>query len=100
MDDLDYSNEHARCRVSKSKIFPKGCMELSNVETDELFRNQGYATKLIQKVCKVADNDTIVLVLKPDVHSFYERFGFVEIQKDPVLLARQPNYVKRKSKHG
>lgn len=100
MDDLDYSNEHARCRVAKNDTFPHGAMELSNVETDELFRNQGYATKLLQKVCKVADNDTIVLVLKPEVHSFYERFGFVEIQKDPVLMARQPKYIKRKSQHG
>tara|TARA_R110000782_G_scaffold55229_6_gene116501 strand:- start:2092 stop:2394 length:303 start_codon:yes stop_codon:yes gene_type:complete len=99
VDDLDYSNEHARCKVSKNDTFPDGVMEVSSVETDKDFRGQGYATKLMQKVCKVADNDTIVLVLKPDVHSFYERFGFQKIQDSPVLLARQPIYLKKKSKH-
>ena len=99
MDDLDYSNEHSQCRVSKNDTFPEGCMEVSHVNTDELHRGQGYATKLLEKVCKVADNDTIVLILQPAVNSFYERFGFVKIQDDPVLMARQPKYVKRKSKH-
>jgi predicted acetyltransferase len=91
-----YENEHARCDVMASDALPLGTREVSSVETDAAHQRQGFATKLMQSVCRDADYDGVVLVLMPLVHSFYERFGFKQIQNDPIIMARAP--VTRKVK--
>jgi hypothetical protein len=61
---------------------------------------KGQATALMYKVCQEADKAGFVLLLeaKPfesgmdaeQLQSWYERFGFLQIQPEPVLMARQP----------
>ena len=45
-------------------------------------------------VCDKTDTDDVVLMLMPDGESWlvdwYEKFGFVEIQEYPLLMARPP----------
>jgi hypothetical protein len=61
---------------------------------------KGQATALMYKVCREADKAGFVLLLeaKPfdsgmeaeQLQSWYERFGFLQIQPEPALMARQP----------
>lgn len=62
---------------------------------------KGYATTLMWSVCHEADKAGFVLMLQPipfddatdaeKLKRFYGKFGFVEIQQEPVvLMARQP----------
>jgi predicted N-acetyltransferase YhbS len=95
----NYSNEHARCNVTTSNALPAGTMEVSSVKTDAAYQLQGYATKLMQTVCRDADYEGVVLVLMPLVHSFYERFDFKKIQNDPIIMARAP-VTKKVKAHG
>ena len=95
-----YENDHARCDVLPSDALPAGVLEVSNVATAAHMQRQGWATRLMQRVCRDADLGGTVLVLRADVDSFYERFGFVKIQQDPVLMARSPNTLKAKAQHG
>lgn len=70
-----------------------GLFEVSHLATAEEHRGKGYATRLMDEVCQEADDNRKVLVIRPDeewLEEFYERFGFVEIQANPVLMARPP----------
>lgn len=61
---------------------------------------KGQATALLYKVCREADKAGFVLLLeaKPfesgmeteQLLHWYERFGFLQIQLEPALMARQP----------
>jgi len=94
-----YENEHSRCKVAASDALPSGVLEVSSVSTDADKRGKGWGTRLMQRVCRDADLDRSILFLRADVSSFYERFGFVTIQSEPVLMARQPINIKQKSTH-
>ena len=70
-------------------------VELSNLHTDECHRQTGQANRLIDTICKEADEHSRVLVLAADdvdwVRSWYESHGFEAIQQDPIyLMARKP----------
>lgn len=98
-----YENEHASCRVVMNPELPfhlSEVREVVDVQTDEDARRQGYATQLLQAVCEDADIERTVLILTPKpfkdgpmeeaaLSAWYERFGFVQIQKKPALMARQ-----------
>jgi hypothetical protein len=65
-------------------------------------QRKGYATTLMWTVCHEADEALITLILQPKpfesgplddqrLQRFYEKFGFVIFQKEPVvLMARSP----------
>ncbi len=69
-------------------------LEVSHVHTDEVHRGKGQATQLLMDVCDEADTDDVVLMLMPNGEAWlvdwYEKFGFVEIQEYPLLMARPP----------
>ena len=75
-------------------------VKIDKIVTLDAAQRKGYATRLMQRVCRDADLSGIVLVLIPAVHSFYERFGFKVIQSDPIMMARAPLTKKAKSQHG
>lgn len=102
-----YSNEHSSAEVVVPTSLPpslKGVLELVRVFTAPEGRKQGYATELIQAICHDADVEGVVLMLSPKVFStgglqdlkeWYRRFGFVVIQRNPVvLMARMPQVFK------
>ena len=94
-----YSNEYASCVTMPSKYMPDGVTELSALLTDPAHRREGFATELLQEVCNEADIEGAILALSPvdaDTQKFYERFGFIEIQPRPVLMARAPQIFKVK----
>lgn len=63
-------------------------------------RRNGHATALMHQVCAEADRATITLMItvKPfademngdQLKRWYGRFGFIEIQAEPCLMARSP----------
>jgi hypothetical protein len=75
-----------------------GMRELVSIRTKN--PRKGHATHLMHDVCAEADRLGFVLLLqvKPfdegmteeQLEKWYERFGFLEIQQEPVLMARQP----------
>ena len=77
----------------------KNIREVTSLYTGNKFRGKGYASKLLQEVCISADKHAIVLLIAPkpfdngldqeQLISFYSRHGFVKIQDNPVLMARQ-----------
>lgn len=79
-----------------------GVLELSHLVVPEQHRRHGYASLLLQKVCAEADEAGKVLLLMPkpfdviamdrnQLEDFYQHFGFLTIQKHPVvLMARRP----------
>jgi len=59
----------------------------------EEFRGKGEGTELLKEVCSEADEKRIMLVLIADTEKlamYYERFGFMAIQKNPILMVRSP----------
>ena len=95
----DYKNEHASARVVVNPQIPAGVLEVVKLETDASHTKQGYGTQLMQDICADADIEGVVLMLSPrafgdgpkDLSKWYERFGFMPIQKKPiVLMARMP----------
>lgn len=76
--------------------------EITKVHTPASQQQQGHATALMRAVCDEADQDGITLVLWPRhygddialgasmLKDWYAGFGFVEIQPEPVLMARAP----------
>ncbi len=64
------------CFAFPCKIQEKEALYIFGVATDEKFRNQGYATELLEKI--KAENDAL-LILRPQndgLVSFYEKLGF------------------------
>lgn len=70
-----------------------GIRELTGLHTPETDRGQGLASMLMQKVCAEADRNKLVLLLTPaeGLDGFYQQFGFIAIQQNPTLMARQTN---------
>lgn len=102
-----YSNEHSSAEVVVTTTPGiEGVLELVRVWTDVDARKQGFATELVKDICNDADIEGRVLMLNPktfgqvgltDLAHWYERFGFVTIQKKPVqLMARMPQIYKTK----
>ena len=92
----NYSNEHSKARVTPSAI-AAGAYEVSHVFTDITARKQGYATQLMQTICLDADDRKTVLTLTAkdtQLKAFYERFGFMQIQTKPLIMARMPQIFK------
>ncbi len=96
-----YSNEHSSAELVTPKAKGiNGVLELVRVWTDPEARKQGFATELVRSICDDADVEGRVLMLYPkpfgrvgleSLAPWYERFGFVTIQTDPVqLMARKP----------
>jgi predicted GNAT family acetyltransferase len=108
MDGMNtlYINEHSSAEVVANHELPthlKDVRELVRVWTDSEFRKQGFATELLKTVCNDADIEGVVLMLnaKPfstgglnDLAPWYQRFGFMTIQKKPHLMARMPAVYK------
>lgn len=111
MDGLMLTGERtvgpARCRVRQTNGVPAHLRprvrELASLEVPRAEQGKGYATTLVHKVCREADAAGLVLVLWPqpwgdhlalsrdELEAWYGReFGFVRIQAEPVLMARQP----------
>lgn len=97
----DYSNEHSSASVSPFDPMP-GVLEVASCRTEHGSRRQGYGTKLMQEICGDADIERQVIVLMPkaydggpkELDKFYGRFGFIKIQRAPVLMARMPHIFK------
>lgn len=81
--------------------------EICQVEVPSPFQNRGLATTLLHKVCREADAANIVLMLWPQpfgdhismssaqlIAWYANEFGFVQIQPEPALMARQPGVRK------
>lgn len=78
--------------------------EITELEVPEAEQGRGYATSLMHATCREADKAGCVLMLTPQpfgdnialsreqlVRWYTERFGFAEVQADPVVvLARLP----------
>lgn len=107
MDELvtEWKNEHAELRCTHNPELPAHMdkvREISRLWTEPGSRKQGYATELMKQVCNEADVLGYVLMLQPkefgksdglkDLQKWYERFGFVKIQNNPVLMARAPEF--------
>lgn len=82
--------------AGKSKALPdhlSSIVEISALYTPEAMRGQGQATELLNRTCGEADKSRTVLMLMPDdlrLSKWYQKFGFVVIQADPIIMARQP----------
>jgi N-acetylglutamate synthase-like GNAT family acetyltransferase len=83
------------------KSVTQGLLEVKSVKTDRAQRRQGHASKLMEQVCKEADESKTILVLTPaqfdngpigtqQLKWWYERFGFAVIQEKPILMCRDP----------
>lgn len=79
----------------------RGIIQLTKLRTDPQFRRQGYAHMLMMLVCAEADVAGKMLLLKvgdgeiggaskQQLLLFYQRFGFVPVQAEPMLMARSP----------
>ena len=87
----------ASCVLGPSAALPahlRDVVEVSEVFVPEWHRRKGIASRLLRQVCDDADAHGKVLMLMPDgddwLPAWYARFGFVAIQNNPVLMARQP----------
>lgn len=112
----EYSNEYASCAVSVSNDLPEEMRErvreVRKVWTDPDHRKNGYATELMKSVCEDADLENLVLFLgvktfdnssgvgHAKLIDWYKRFGFIVTQKEPVLMARAPEFKARQSMVG
>ena len=75
-----------------------GVREIVAVQTTN--PRKGHATHLMHDVCAEADRTGFVLMLQvrpfddgmddEQLEEWYAKFGFIEIQHEPVLMARQP----------
>lgn len=107
--------KNASLQVSMPTALPKkmhqGTREISHVDVPENLRRQGMATRLLQMVCKEADEANMVLFLqvgpfgegprmdKEELRIWYETsFGFTPIQVEPLLMARMPFVVPSRFK--
>lgn len=117
MDIIEVGN--ASCNISaieqagvSASILNK-CKSLSHVYVPIEFRRKGEATKLLTKITKDADEAQISLLCNPkpdddtdislhNLVNFYKRFGFIELQKEPLLMVRVaiPTWFFDKIKNG
>lgn len=96
----------ASCRIVNADCLPEHMhskiREVISVHVPKEKRGQGYASTLMHKVCREADDAGITLFLKvepfedglmarEDLAGWYARaFGFAAIQAEPLLMARMP----------
>ncbi len=112
METKDHRVGPATCRVRQTNALPAhmrdGTRELCSLQVPVAEQGKGYATSLVNKVCRDADAAGIVLVLWPQpfgqhialsrgqLEEWYARaFGFQRIQPEPVLMARPPGATPR-----
>lgn len=72
--------------------------EVTALHTPESQRNQGHASRLMQKTCAEADARQIVLVLTADTPAladWYARFGFDVLPGSALFMARAVNAPER-----
>jgi GNAT superfamily N-acetyltransferase len=88
---------NASLHISYPQIVPGNLRGFSREITEfyvpEEFRGKGEGTELLKEVCEQADSEKIQLLLIADTEklaNYYERFGFVAIQKAPILMVRSP----------
>jgi hypothetical protein len=96
------THKSASLRVAIPTGFPvefwETCRELVSVQSSA--QGRGDATALVWATCREADQAWLALIVKPEVFApgltierlrrWYAKFGFVEIQAQPCLLARVP----------
>lgn len=95
--------KQASCRIVIAEGLPEdmraGTREVVAVASED--QRKGHGSALMYQICAEADVDGIVLVLMPKpegpgmtedaLEAWYQRFGFVTVQTEPVrLMARQP----------
>lgn len=116
MDDVMETKDHrvgpASCRIRQTNAVPERMRgrirEVCCVEVPAAEQNKGYATTLLHKVCREADEHNVVLVIWPHpfgdnislskgqlIDWYRERFGFQCIQPEPYLMARMPGATPR-----
>lgn len=97
-------HKQASLRVAVAECLPEDMRDQTReiVSLSSTNQHKGYATTLMWTVCHEADQECITLILQPKpfengplddqkLQRFYEKFGFVIIQKEPVvLMARSP----------
>lgn len=74
--------------------------ELLSLEVPAEFRRQGLATELMKRTAQEADGAQMILFVHvlpyadglqlDSLEDFYAKFGFVVIQENPRLMAREP----------
>ena len=65
--------------------------EIVGVYVPEAHRRQGLATELLTRTAREASRKGAVLMLTLDddaLEAFYGRFGFIRVQRDPILMVR------------
>ena len=96
----------ASCRIVEAMGVPEhmreGLRELIDLTASN--PRKGHATALMTKICAEADRARITLLLtaKPfqdgmtdaQLRDWYARFGFQQIQDEPILMARQVQIVR------
>lgn len=102
----------ASLQVRTCKALPKSMREqtreIAHLHCDRDSQQQGEASKLLHQVCTEADDAGITLVLWPNPYGddialsqaqliawYARRFGFVQIQPSPPLMARAPGSTPR-----
>lgn len=96
----------ASLRIRRTDAFPlylrDAIRELYSLQVPASEQRNGYATNLMNQVCREADAYSIVLVLlvepflncslsRTEIAAWYAlKFGFVTIQPEPMMMARQP----------
>lgn len=106
----ELKHETATCRISVCTAIPQHMQgqtrELTKLHVPVEDRRKGYATALMHLACSQADQTNITLILwvnpfgdmdlsKTQLRDWYARFGFIEIQEDPCLMARMPGSTPR-----
>lgn len=96
------THKSATLRIAEPTGLPEdmrdGVREIVSLTSED--RGKGHAKALLWQVCAEADIQGKVLMLTVDpapnaltfdqLKRFYGRFGFVEIQPEPCLMARRP----------
>lgn len=94
--------KQATLRIAVAEGLPKEMREQTReiVSVHSANPRKGHATLLMHQVCSEADRAGIVLILQPSkfddgmddekLKKWYGRFGFVEIQQEPVVLMARP----------
>jgi hypothetical protein len=89
----------ASVRVAIAQGLPVQMWEQTRelIDLQSANRRRGEASALLHTVCAEADRAWLTLLIMPQegddvdkLRRFYTRFGFVEIQSDPCLMARDP----------
>lgn len=99
-------HKSASLRIAIAEGLPESMRPLTREVVDVRSENpnKGHARALLHEVCTEADNYWVTLLVQ--VHAFddgmsdeqlvkfYSRFGFEQIQVEPILMARSPQLPK------